>query len=50
VKPVSGIDFVKDTVETDGIPWFAENEVARLETRDNIRKEIMYAFKLRLMP
>ena len=46
VKPVSGVEFVEDKVETDGIQWFAEDEIAGLETRENIRKEIMYAFKL----
>lgn len=46
VKPVAGVTFVEDTVETDGIQWFGEDEIAGLETRENIRKEIGYAFTL----
>jgi 8-oxo-dGTP pyrophosphatase MutT (NUDIX family) len=46
VKPVAGVDFVEDTVETDGIQWFGEDAIAGIETRENIRKEIGYAFQL----
>ena len=44
VRPVAGVEFVEDTVETDGIQWFSASEVAELETRENIKKEVAYAF------
>jgi len=46
VKPVADTNFVEDKVETDGIGWFNRSEIADLETRENIRKEIEFAFHL----
>jgi 8-oxo-dGTP diphosphatase len=47
VKPVAEVVLVEDRVETDGIQWFTEDEIAGIETRENIRKEVAYAFEVR---
>lgn len=46
VRPVGDVAFTEDTLETDGIGWFGKEEIAQLETRENIRKEIEFAFHL----
>lgn len=46
VEPVNGVEFKQNVEETDGISWFTLEEVADLETMDNIRQEIKRAFEV----
>jgi len=48
VEPVGDLKFKKNLEETDGIGWFSLKEIEKLETTENIRTEIKYAFKLNL--
>lgn len=45
LEPTSSLSIRKNDAETAGIDWFTEAEVAKLETRSNIRFEIESAFK-----
>jgi 8-oxo-dGTP pyrophosphatase MutT (NUDIX family) len=49
VEPVdiNAVEFTEDVVETDGVSWFSKEELAKLETRLDIKEEVAYAFKLR---
>ncbi len=44
VQPTSGIEFSQNIEETDDIGWFSEREVAALDTKQNIKAEVEYAF------
>lgn len=46
VKPVKSVEFKQNIEETDGIGWFTPEEVQELETSEDIKKEVEYAFKL----
>lgn len=46
VKPVGDVKFTEDKLETDGIGWFGREKIAQLETQENIRKEIEFAFEM----
>lgn len=46
VEPLAGVDFVEDTVETNGIAWFTLAEVKKLPTKENIKVEVSEAFHL----
>lgn len=44
VYPVNGVEFRQDAEETMGIGWFAKEEMADLQTLDNIRAEAKFVF------
>lgn len=46
VEPVAGVNFKQNTEETDGIAWFAETDLADLDTSNNIKIEVKQAFKV----
>lgn len=46
VKPVSGVEFKKNVEETDGIAWFSEVEIDSIDTWENLKNELRYAFSL----
>lgn len=46
MKPVGSLDFKQNIEETDGIGWFTLDEVKDLETTEDIKSEVEYAFKL----
>ncbi|HEX7017758.1 MAG TPA: NUDIX domain-containing protein [Patescibacteria group bacterium] len=47
VRPINGqVAFKENREETDGIAWFSEDEIDDLETSENIRFEVKYAFQL----
>lgn len=47
VEPVGSVAYFANIEESDGIGWFAAEDMATLETQDNIRKEVARAFELR---
>lgn len=46
MKPVDSVSFRQNVEETDGIGWFAEEEINELETTPDIKVELQYAFQL----
>lgn len=46
VEPAGSLDYKQNIEETDGIAWFALDELADLEMTDDIRTEVKKAFKL----
>jgi 8-oxo-dGTP pyrophosphatase MutT (NUDIX family) len=46
MKPVNDVNFKQNTEETDGIGWFAEEEINDLETTPDIKVELQHAFTL----
>lgn len=44
VRPLGSLEYIQDKTETDDIGWFGEQEIASLETAENVRKEILFAF------
>lgn len=46
LKPVAGVEFYQNEEETDGIAWFGPEEIADLETNENVRREIQLGFRL----
>lgn len=46
MEPVAGIEFKENVEETDGIAWFTADELKQLDTHDQIKKEVLYAFEL----
>jgi 8-oxo-dGTP pyrophosphatase MutT (NUDIX family) len=46
LEPVGSVDFEQNVEETDGIAWFTRQEVLELETRENIKWEVMEAFRI----
>lgn len=46
VRPVGSLEFQQNVEETLGIAWFTVDEVQHLESRENIRREIIKAFEI----
>lgn len=46
MKSVGEVDFKQNEEETDGIGWFAEEEVEQLDTTADIKSELKLAFQL----
>lgn len=46
LRPLAGVTFIQNLAETDGIAWFGLEEIAHLETQQNIRTEIELGFTL----
>lgn len=46
LKPFDGVEFFQNEEETDGIAWFGLDEINGLETKDNVRREILTGFNL----
>lgn len=46
VEPVGSVKFSKNVEETDGIAWFTVKELKELETSDQIKQEVIFAFSL----
>lgn len=46
MQPTDGVEFKQNLEETDGIAWFSPDEISELETEEDIKQEIIYAFSL----
>ena len=46
MEPVKDLEIKQNIEETDGIAWFSLEDIADLETIDDIKNEIKYGFKL----
>lgn len=46
VKAIGSLDFKESQEEVDGIGWFSVNELHSLETYQQIKNELQYAFQL----
>jgi len=46
VEPTGSLDFKENVEETDGIAWFSLAEMKELDTYDQIKEEVEYAFSL----
>lgn len=46
LEPIGSVEFSQNMEETDGIAWFSLQEVADLETLDNVRDEITLGFAI----
>ena len=47
LEAVSGYEYKQNIEETDGIAWFSPDEIAALETEEEIRKEVAFGFTFR---
>jgi|SRR5579859_1021410 len=46
VEPLAGVEYTENTKECDGIAWYNREEIAQLETYEDIRAEILTAFEI----
>jgi len=46
VRPLGTIALQHNSQETDGLEWFSREEMANLETKENIRQEVAKAFEI----
>jgi len=46
MAPVAGVEFTQDAEETDGIAWYSLEEITTLDTTQDIKSQITYAFSL----
>lgn len=46
MEPVADVEFQENVEETDGIAWFTAEEVTALDTHEQIKNEVLYAFNL----
>lgn len=46
LEAIGSLEFQQNEEETDGIAWFSFDEIADLETRDSIKKEILFGYKV----
>lgn len=46
VEPVAGVEFKQNVEETDGIAWYGLDELADLETNDDIRHQVKHAMEI----
>jgi 8-oxo-dGTP pyrophosphatase MutT (NUDIX family) len=46
VKPLTGLVFKQNLEETDGIGWFGVDDLAKLETTEDLKREITWMLKL----
>lgn len=46
LEATGSLDFKQNEEETDGIAWFEYDEIADLETRDSIKNEIIFGYRV----